>query len=111
METNLNYQRRLAETLVAGLGIEAAMDFARENNLDGVLAQMCLNAALGGGAPSMPGGAAAGSIHVVRGVVACRSVNVLRSFGCEEPTGGIGPDRPDLAGVCPSPWPLPAGRP
>ena len=40
METNLNYQRRLAETLVAGLGIEAAMDFARENAWDGVLAQM-----------------------------------------------------------------------
>ncbi len=40
METNLNYQRRLAETLVAGLGIEAAMDFARENDWDGVLAQM-----------------------------------------------------------------------
>ncbi len=35
METNVNYQRRLAETLVAGLGIEAAMDFARENAWDG----------------------------------------------------------------------------
>ncbi len=40
METNLNYQRRLAETLVAGLGIDAAMDFARENDWDGVLARM-----------------------------------------------------------------------
>ena len=40
METNLTYQRRLAETLVAGLGIEAAMDFARDNDWDGVLAQM-----------------------------------------------------------------------
>ena len=48
METNLNYQRRLAETLVAGLGIEAAMDFARENNWDGVLAQMYLNGVPGG---------------------------------------------------------------
>ncbi len=35
METNLNYQRRLAQTLVTGLGIEAAMDFARENDWDG----------------------------------------------------------------------------
>ncbi len=50
METNLNYQRRLAETPITGLGIEAAMDFARQNNWDGVLAQMCLNAAPGGGA-------------------------------------------------------------
>ncbi len=48
METNLNYQRRLAETLVTGLGVEAAMDFARENDWDGVLAQMCLNGAPGG---------------------------------------------------------------
>ncbi len=48
METNLNYQRRLAETLVAGLGIEAAMDFARENDWDGVLARMCANGAPGG---------------------------------------------------------------
>jgi len=40
METNLNYQRRLAQTLVTGLGIEAAMDFARRNEWDGVLAQM-----------------------------------------------------------------------
>ncbi len=48
METNLNYQHRLAETLVTGLGIEAAMGFARQNNWDGVLAQMCLNAAPGG---------------------------------------------------------------
>ncbi len=48
METNLNYQRRLAESLVAGLGIEAAMDFARENDWDGVLAQMYLNGAPGG---------------------------------------------------------------
>jgi hypothetical protein len=37
METNLNYQRRLAETLVTGLGVEAAMDFARRNDWDGVL--------------------------------------------------------------------------
>ncbi len=36
METNLNYQRRLAQTLVTGLGIEAAMDFARRNDWDGV---------------------------------------------------------------------------
>ncbi len=50
METNLNYQRRLAETLVAGLGIEAAMDFARENDWDGVFAQMYLN----GAKPSAP---------------------------------------------------------
>ncbi len=48
METNLNYQRRLAETLVAGLGLEAAMDFARENDWDGVLARMCANGAPGG---------------------------------------------------------------
>ena len=48
METNLNYQRRLAETLVAGLGNEAAMDFARENDWDGVLARMCANGAPGG---------------------------------------------------------------
>ena len=48
METNLNYQRRLAETLVAGLGIEAAMDFARENDWDGVLARMGANGAPGG---------------------------------------------------------------
>ena len=48
METNLNYQRRLAETLVAGLGIEAAMDFARENDWHGVLARMGANGAPGG---------------------------------------------------------------
>ncbi len=48
METNLNYQRRLAKTLVAGLGIEAAMDIARDNAWDGVLAQMCANGAPGG---------------------------------------------------------------
>lgn len=35
METNLDYQRRLAETLVTGLGVEAAMDFARRNDWDG----------------------------------------------------------------------------
>ena len=50
METNLTYQRRLAETLVTGLGIEAAMDFARDNDWDGVLAQMCATGAPGGGA-------------------------------------------------------------
>ncbi len=50
METNLNYQRRLAETLVTGLGIEAAMDFARRNDWDGVLAQMCATGAPDGGA-------------------------------------------------------------
>ncbi len=49
METNLNYQRRLAETLVTGLGIEAAMDFASRNDWDGVLAQMCATGAPGGG--------------------------------------------------------------
>ena len=48
METNLNYQRRLAETLVAGLGIEAAIDFARANDWDGVLARMGANGAPGG---------------------------------------------------------------
>ncbi len=50
METNLKYQRRLAETLVTGLGVEAAMDFARENDWDGVLAQMCATGAPVGGA-------------------------------------------------------------
>ena len=50
METNLNYQRQLAETLVTGLGVEAAMDFARRNDWDGVLAQMCATGAPGGGA-------------------------------------------------------------
>ncbi len=45
METNLNYQRRLAETLVTGLGVEAAMDFARRYDWDGVLAQMCATGA------------------------------------------------------------------
>ncbi len=50
METNLNYQRRLAETLVTGLGVEAAMDFARDNAWDGVLAQMCATGAPDGGA-------------------------------------------------------------
>ncbi len=50
METNLNYQRRLAETLVTGLGIDAAMDFARRNDWDGVLAQMCATGAPDGGA-------------------------------------------------------------
>jgi len=45
METNLNYQRRLAHTLVTGLGIEAAMDFARRNDWDGVLARMCATGA------------------------------------------------------------------
>ncbi len=50
METNLNYQRRLAQTLVTGLGIEAAMDFARRNDWDGVLAQMCATGAPDGGA-------------------------------------------------------------
>ncbi len=48
METNLNYQRRLAESLVTGLGVEAAMDFARRNDWDGVLAQMCATGAPGG---------------------------------------------------------------
>ena len=41
METNLNYQRQLAETLVTGLGVEAAMDFASRNDWNGILAQMC----------------------------------------------------------------------
>ena len=50
METNLYYQRRLAETLVTGLGIEAAMDFARRNDRDGVLAQMCATGAPDGDA-------------------------------------------------------------
>ena len=49
METNVNYQRRLAQTLVTGLGIEAAMDFARRNDWDGVLAQMCATGAPDGG--------------------------------------------------------------
>ncbi len=49
METNLNYQRRLAESLVTGLGVEAAMDFARDNAWDGVLAQMCATGAPDGG--------------------------------------------------------------
>ncbi|MFQ5617620.1 MAG: hypothetical protein ACE5FR_01495 [Rhodospirillales bacterium] len=49
METNLNYQRRLAETLVTGLGIDAAMDFARRNDWSGVLAQMCATGAPVGG--------------------------------------------------------------
>jgi hypothetical protein len=49
METNLNYQRRLAETLVTGLGVEAAMDLARRNDWDGVLAQMCVTGAADGG--------------------------------------------------------------
>ncbi|MFB3134486.1 MAG: hypothetical protein ACE1Y3_02005 [Rhodospirillales bacterium] len=49
METNLNYQRRLAHTLVTGLGIEAAMDFARRNDWDGVLARMCATGAADGG--------------------------------------------------------------
>ncbi len=57
METNLNYQRRLAETLVAGLGIEAAMDFARRNDWDGVLAQRCATDAPGADAlPRRPVG-------------------------------------------------------
>ncbi len=55
METNLNYQRRLADTLVTGLGIEAAMDFARRNAWDGVLAQMGAT-----GAPDGGGGARQG---------------------------------------------------
>ncbi len=50
METNLNYQRRLAQTLVTGLGIEAAMDLARRNDWDGVLAQMCATGVPDGGA-------------------------------------------------------------
>ena len=50
MKTNLNYQRRLAESLVTGLGIEAAMDFARRNDWDGVLAQMCATGIPDGGA-------------------------------------------------------------
>jgi len=49
METNLNYQRRLAHTMVTGLGIEAAMDFARRNDWDGVLARMCATSAPDGG--------------------------------------------------------------
>ncbi len=49
METNLDYQRRLAESLVTGLGVEAAMDFARRNDWDGVLAQMGATGAPGGG--------------------------------------------------------------
>ncbi len=55
METNLNYQRRLAETLVTGLGIEAAMDFARENDWDGVLARMCATGAPDGGGDTRQG--------------------------------------------------------
>ena len=57
METNLNYQRRLAETLVTGLGVEAAMDFARRNDWDGVLAQMCATGdPKGGGAAGQANG-------------------------------------------------------
>lgn len=48
METNLNYRRRLAQTLVTGLGVEAAMDFARRNDWDGVLAQMGMSGGAGG---------------------------------------------------------------
>ncbi len=55
METNLNYQRRLAESLVTGLGIEAAMDFARRNDWDGVLARMCATGAPDGGGDARQG--------------------------------------------------------
>ena len=48
METNLNYQRRLAETLVTGLGIEGAMDFASRNDWDGIPTQICMSGGAGG---------------------------------------------------------------
>ncbi len=69
METNLNYQRRLAATLVTGLGIEAAMDFARRNDWDGVLAQMCATGAPGGGAEA---GQANGRLRKRRGKAGSR---------------------------------------
>ena len=50
METNLNYQRRLAATLVTGLGIEGTMDFASRNDWNDILAQMCSTGAPDGGA-------------------------------------------------------------
>ncbi len=69
METNLNYQRRLAETLITGLGIEAAMDFARRNDWDGVLARMCATGAPDGGAEA---GQANGRLRKRRGKAGSR---------------------------------------
>ena len=69
METNLNYRRRLAQTLVTGLGIEAAMDFAHRNDWDGVLAQMCATGAQGGGAQA---GQANGRLRKRRGKAGSR---------------------------------------
>ncbi len=69
METNLNYQRRLAETLITGLGIEAAMDFARRNDWDGVLARMCATGAADGGAEA---GQANGRLRKRRGKAGSR---------------------------------------
>ena len=69
METNLNYQRRLAHTLVTGLGIEAAMDFARRNDWDGVLARMCATGAADG---AQDGGQANGRLRKRRGKAGSR---------------------------------------
>ncbi len=69
METNLSYQRRLAQTLVTGLGIDAAMDFARRNDWGGVLAQMCATGAPGGGAEA---GQANGRLRKRRGKAGSR---------------------------------------
>ena len=69
METNLDYQRRLAETLVTGLGVEAAMDFARRNDWDGGQARMCATGAADG---SADGGQANGRLRKRRGKAGSR---------------------------------------
>jgi len=40
MRYNQDYQRQLAETLVEGCGIKGAIEFAQQNNWEGVLAQI-----------------------------------------------------------------------
>ena len=44
MERNHEYQRRLAQSLIRGFGVEAALDFALENRWDGVLAHIVADA-------------------------------------------------------------------
>lgn len=45
MRGNQEYQRQLAESLIAMLGAEGAFDFARQNLWDGVLAHISVERA------------------------------------------------------------------
>ena len=111
METNLNYQRRLAETLVTGLGVEAAMDFARENDWNGVLAQMRATSVPGGGGDARQ---ANGRLRMGKGGIAARHfLDALAAPGRspEVAAGGAAlstptsPRKAPLPASPPGPWP------